>query len=402
MQSRITSSIHGWMLRHGLSSHDRAATIAPLIAMFSCRCSPHERDQGMGDHQGYQCAAMFLALFWSFDHLDVQHEAGRDTLDQIRRRLGGGQDGARTADRNPWLLAVSELLDALMGTDRRDVDVFAAAFADHLDAIEENALARISASAAGAPGATDLCDRIDEFLRLRALLVATEPYLRGWQTVLGLWPAPSFAQAVATLAPEVRRAHPHALLDRALDRARLAHARTRTHVARRSPALSEIEALTVIQTYLANDLGSLDRDRGAGGPEQEPNLVLHLERYFLVRAQARARPCRWDEDTRPMPATEHAVTTVVAMYNAGVARLQALERLVLAHEHDGAARGYLSLLIRIVDGNLRAMLDHIGGHAVAAADTALAGEPVPARHESDPRYGSVATLVRLRFVGDAA
>ena len=60
---------------------------------------------------------------------------------------------------------------------------------------------------------------------------------------------------------------------------------------RRAPALSELEALTVVLTYLANDLGSVERDRRGGGPDQEPNLVLHLERYFLASAQARVSAC---------------------------------------------------------------------------------------------------------------
>src|SRR3712207_6937086 len=62
------------------------------------------------------------------------------------------------------------------------------------------------------------------FLRLRPLLVATEPYLRIWQTALGLWPAPSPTQTVASLALDVRRAHPHAGLDRKSTRLNSSHA----------------------------------------------------------------------------------------------------------------------------------------------------------------------------------
>jgi hypothetical protein len=403
MQSSIASAIHGWMLRHGLSSRDHVAAVTPLIATFACRCSPFERDQDVTDPRGYELAAMFLALFWSLDDRGVQHQAGRDMLDHVERRLAGAPDDERAVGRHPWLLALSELLDALMGTERRDVTAFVAAFADHVYAVEEEARARISThGAAGAPGANEPGDQIDELLRLRPLLIATEPYLRLWQSLLGLWPAPSFAQTVTSLAADVRRAHPHAGLDRALDLARLAHARTPTSMVRSSPALSELEALAVVLTYLANDLGSVDRDRGADGPDQDSNLVLHLERYFITRSQVRARPCPWDEDTRPMPATEHAVTTVVAMYDTGVARLRALKRLVLAQEHDADAGRYLSLLIGIVDGNLQGMLAHSGGQAGTRAGTASANQPAPAGQESEPRYGSVATLMRLRFVDEAA
>jgi hypothetical protein len=393
MQASIASAIDSWMLRHGLAS----CLTAPVLATIACRCSPDERDQDVTDHRGHELAAMFLALLFSLEDREVLDQADRDTLDQMRHRLASVQDGGRAADRHPWLLAVSDLLDALMGADRRDVAAFAAAFADLLYAIEEEAMARISTNgAAGAPGAKDPCDRIDEFLRLRPLLVATEPYLRIWQTVLGLWPAPSLAQTVASLAPDVRRAHPHAGLDRALDLARLAHARTPARMVRRSPALSEIEALTVVLTYLANDLGSIDRDRRAGGPEQEPNLVLHLEHYFLAGAQARVSPCPWDEEARSLPAAEQAEAITVDMYNAGIARLQTLVRLVLAH--DVSARRYLSLLARIVDGHLHGLIDF----ASERVSTTSASEPAPAGQENEPRYSSVATLMRLRFVEDAA
>jgi hypothetical protein len=387
------------MLRHGLASRERAAIVAPVIATFACRCSPDERDQEVVDQHGYELAAMFLALFFAFDDRGVQHQADRDTLDQIRRRLAAVRDDEPTAGRHPWLLAVSELLDELMGAGRRDVEAFAAAFADHVYAVEEEAMARISTSGAAgatsAPDAKELCDRIDEFLRLRPLLIATEPNIRIWQTVRGLWPAPSLAQMVASLAPDVRCAHPHPLMDRALDLARLAHARTPTRMVRRSPELSEIEALTVVLTYLANDLGSVDRDRSGGGPEHEPNLVLHLERYFLAGAQARVSPCPWDERARSLPAAEQAEATTVDMYNAGVARLRTLVRLLLAH--DGSARPYLSLLIRIVDGNLQSTVEHTSAHASPSS----ASEPATAGQELAPRFGSIATLRRLRFVDDA-
>jgi hypothetical protein len=398
-QSSIASAIHGWMLLHGLASHDRAAAIAPIIAAIASRCSLDERDPDMADHKGHELAAMFLALFFALDDREVQHLVDRDTLDQARRSLAAVPDGGRAAGHHPWLLAVWELLDALMEADRRGVEAFAAAFADHLYAVEEEATARSSTDgAAETPGAKELCDRIDEFLRLRPLLIATEPYLRIWQTALGLWPAPSLAQTVASLAPDVRRAHPHAGLDRALDLARLAHARTPTRMVRRSPALSEIEALTVVLTYLANDVGSVDRDRRGGGPEQEPNLVLHLERYFLAGAQARVSPCPWDEEARSLPAAEQAMAIPVDMYNAGIARLQTLVPLVLAHEHDLGARTYLSLLIRIVDGNLQNTLELTRVHA----STASGSEPASAGQTLQPRFGSAATLMRLHFVDDTA
>ncbi|HWN71803.1 MAG TPA: hypothetical protein VNM90_29395 [Haliangium sp.] len=393
-QSSIASFIHGWMLRCGLASHDRAARVAPIIATFACRCSPDERDPDVTD-RGYEVAAMFLALFFAFDDWAVQHQADRDTLDQIRRLLAA-QDEAPAAGCHPWLLAVSKLLDALSGADRRDVQGFAAALADHLYAVEEEALARISTDGATGAPAHELCDRIDEFLRLRPLLIATEPNIRIWQTVLGRWPAPSFVQTVASLAPGVRRAHPHAGLDRALDLARLAHARAPAGLVRRSSALSELEALTVVLTYLANDLGSVDRDRSAGGPDQEPNLVLHLERYFLAGAQARVSSSPWDEEARSLPAAEQAEAITVDMYNAGIARLQTLVRLTL--EHDVTARPYLSLLIRIVDGNLQSTRDH----AIAQAGTASDSEPATAGQELQPRFSSTATLMRLRFVDDVA
>jgi hypothetical protein len=393
--SSVASAVHGWMLRHGLATPDRAAVVAPIIASFACHCSLDERDHDSTDHRDHARVATFLALLFSLEDGAVRDQADRDTLDQMRRRLAAVQEGGRAVGRNPRLLALSDLLDALMGAERRDVTAFAAAFSDLLYAVEEEAMIRISThGAAGVPEA-ELCDRIDEFLRLRPLLVATEPYLRLWQTVLGLWPAPSFAQTVASLAPDARHAHPHAGLDRALDLARLAHARTPAGLVRRSPALSEIEALAVVLTYLANDLGSIDRDRSGGGPEQEPNLVLHLERYFRAGAQARVSPCPWDEHARSLPAAEHAEAITVDMYNAGVARLQTLVRLVLAH--DGSAKPYLSLLMRIVDGNLQTTVDHTSLHA----STASGSEPVIAGEALAPRFSAIATLRRLRFVEDA-
>lgn len=399
LQAEIASSIQAWMLRHALLPPDRAAAIAPLIATFSHACSPHERDLDAAELRGYRVAAMFLALFWCLDHLEVQHAAGRDTIDRLESMLGAVQERGRAADRDPWVQALSELLDVMTGTGRRDVTVFAAAFADHLDAVEEKAQARMSANtAAGAPGAAESCGRIDDFLRLRPLLVATEPYLRSWQTVLGCWPGPAFARAVASLEPDLRRAHPSALLDRALDRARLASARGRgLEERRRSPALSELEALTVTLTYLANDLASVDRDRRAGGPEQEPNLALHLERYFRARIQERICPCSWDHGIEPAPPAAQAGTMVVDMYNAGAARLRTL-RHRLEHEQEHDARRYLSLIIRIVDGNVQSTLAHAGARARADLASASASDG----QANEPRYSSVSTLERLHLVDDAS
>lgn len=397
MQASIARAIHGWILRHGLAARDRAAAVADLVATFSYRCSPPARDQDVTDPQGYELAAMFLALFWALDDQAVEHQAGRDMLNHIAGRLAGKPDDVRASSRHPWLPAVSALLDALMGPVRRDVTAFVAAFADHVHAVEEEALARNAAHrATSAPDAQDLCHRIDELLRLRPLLIATEPYVRIWQTVLGLWPAPSFEQAVASLAPDVRRAYPQAGLDRALDRARLAYAKTQAHTQRESPALSELEALTAVLTYVANDLGSLERDRGAGGPEQEPNLVLYLEHHCLGHSHSCS--CPWDDGIGPLPTPERAAAIAAAMYNAGVARFQALQRPMLAQAQHGDARRYLSLLARIVDGNLEGMLEHTGRDARARAGAASAREPARVGQATEPRYGAVETLMRLRFI----
>jgi hypothetical protein len=219
-----------------------------------------------------------------------------------------------------------------------------------------------------------------------------EPYLRCWQTLLDCYPGPSFEEAVSSFAPEVWRAYPHAGLDRALA---LASGTYALDGRRRSPRLSEIDALAVVAIYLANDLASVARDRQSEGPDQDLNIVLLLERHFLAPADDCAR--LWDVGASAVPAPERAEAATVGMYDALVARFRTLRNLVLARDGSDDTSDYLLLLARTVDGYLQGLIEL----AAERLSTSSASAPSPEGPSIEPRYCSIATLKRLRFIDDA-
>lgn len=392
MQAGITGAIDAWMIRHALLSADRAPTIAKVIGTFCCRCSPDAGEDEIARPADYHVVARLLAVLLCLDDAAPGQQGAGHVLGEIERDVSAIVAGREPA--SPWLRAVSELLHGVAGPSGRDIETFKAALLDHWDAVREEAMAQ--ERAAGEHAWTARRDWLADYLRLRPLLIGTEPYLRCWQTLRGCWPAPSLVHALEAEAPAVRRAYPHAVLDRALDVAREARACGRL---RRSPALSELDALVVVATYLANDLGSRERDQRARGPGRDPNLVLLLERCFLGRDDAGGNAGA----PRAGAALERAEATVVDMYNIGISRFRAFRTRALASEDGAGARQYLSLLARIVDGNLRSTMEHAGARAVEPAGARAgeqAGVMAPGGHDAEPRYSSLETLKRLDWTSD--
>jgi hypothetical protein len=408
VQASVTSEIHAWMIRHELLPAAHASTMAAMIGTFCCRCSPHGLEHGLeiSQPEDYHVMARLLAVLLCLDDPAPGQQGASEVLGKIASGVSAILAGAPLAA-SPWLGAVSELLRGVAGPAGRDIETFKAAFLDHWDAVQEEtrAMARAGASE---PVWTARRDWLADYLRLRPLLIGTEPYLRCWQTLLGCWPAPSLVRALEAEAPAVRRAHPHPALDHALDVARHAHAGGRV---RRAPALSELDALAVVSTYLANDLGSRERDQRSQGPGRDPNLVLLLARYFLGRAGAEAAP----GNPHDPAALERAEAVIVDMYNIAVSRFRAFRTCALAAGDSADTRLYLSLLARIVDGNLRSTIEHTGehpgehtgghpgehtgghpGHGGARAHGAAA----PGAHGTEPRYSSLGTLKRLDWIRD--
>lgn len=385
MQASITSAIDAWMIRHALLPAERVATLAGLIATFCCCCSPHDGEHEISRPEDYHVVARLLAVLLCLDDATPGQHGPGGVLATIERDVSAILAGSRAAT-TPWLRAVSELLDGVAGPSGRNIEIFTAALLDHWDAAQEEALA----TAEEQPAWTARRDWLGDLLRLRPLLIGTEPYLRCWQTLLGCWPAAELVHALDADAPAVRRAYPHTALDHALDVARYARACVRP---RRSPALSELDALAVVATYLANDLGSRDRDQRAGGPGRDPNLVLLLERYFLGSADARAVP----GSGRGAAARERAETMIVSMYNIGISRFRAFRTRALAMEHGAGARQYVSLLARIVDGNLLSTISHAGQLTIDTSDRGQSAAP-SGGHEAEPRYGSLTALNRLDWI----
>lgn len=372
--------------------------MAAIIGTFCCRCSPYGLEHEISHAGDYHVVARLLAVLLCLDDPAPGQQGASEVLGKIESGVSAIHAGPPLAA-SPWLRAVSELLRGVAGPAGRDIETFKAAFLDHWDAVEEEtrALARERVSE---PVWTAQRDWLADYLRLRPLLIGTEPYLRCWQTLLGCWPAPSLVQALEAEAPAVRRAHPQAALDHALDVARHAHAGGRL---RRSPALSELDALVVVSTYLANDLGSRERDQRSQGPGRDPNLVLLLERYFLGRADAERIP----GDPHDPAALERAEAVIVDMYNIGVSRFRAFRTCALAAGDSADTRLYLSLLARIVDGNLMSTMEHTGEHTGeytgehAGQGSARAhGAAATAAHGTEPRYSSLETLKRLNWIRD--
>ena len=409
IQASVTSEIRDWMIRHELLPADRASAMAAIIGTFCCRCSPHEGEHGheheISRPEDYHVVARLLAVLLCLDDPAPGQQGASEVLGKIESGASAILAGPPLAA-SPWLRAVSELLRGVAGPAGRDIETFKAAFLDHWDAVEEETRA-VARGRVSEHAWTAQRDWLADYLRLRPLLIGTEPYLRCWQTLLGCWPAPSLVQALEAAAPAVRRAHPHVALDHALDVARHAHAGGRT---RRAPVLSELDALAVVSTYLANDLGSRERDRRPQGPGSDPNLVLLLERYFLGRADAERGP----GNPYDPAALERAEAVVVDMYNIGVSRFRAFRTCALAAGDSADTRLYLSLLARIVDGNLLSTIAHTGEHT-GEHSRAYAGEytgqhngergvdgsarahgaAATGVHATEPRYSSLETLRRL-------
>ena len=391
MQSNLAQMLDIWMVRHRMLPPERAGTMAAVIARQCLHCSPRPHRGENIALEDHWIAARLVAVIFCFEYLSQARDHS-DPLGQIGSVIAAVRVGDAAAPGDAWLLAISELFSSLCGPEHRDIEAVTAAFEDHVDAVRE--MAGIPAAGHGsAREPASCCDAIDECLRLRPLLAGMEPYLRCWQTLLDCWPGPSFEETASSLAPEVRRAYPHAGLDRALALASEACARGGR---RRSPRLSELDALGVVAIYLANDLASIERDRGSGGPDRELNLVLLLERHFLAPAHEPVR--LWDDGPGSLPAPQRAEAAAVGMYNVLVARFRALRNLVVARDGGDDTSEYLRLLARTVDGHLRGTIEL----AAERVSTASPREPAPGGQGMEPRYGAVSTLMRLAHVEDAA
>jgi hypothetical protein len=390
MQTNLAHLLEAWMVRHELLPRDRARTMAAVIARQCVHCAPDRRRGETIALEDHWIAARLVAVIFCFEYLGhaQQHP---DPLAELGRTIAAARAGDAAAPGNPWLLAISDVFLSLRGPERRDIEVLAAAFEDHAEAVREMALVAAAGHGPGRAPAS-CCDAIDACLRLRPLLAGMEPFLRCWQTVLDCWPGPSFQRAVTALVPEVRRAYPHAGLDRALDLA----SETSPLVRRtRSPRLSEVDAMSVVAIYLANDLASVERDRRSEGADRELNIVLLLERHFL--APAHGAPRIWDDGPGALPAPQRAAAATVGLYNVLVARFCAVRDILFAHAGSDDTRDYLRLLARAVDGHVQGLTEL----AAERVSTAPARESGPAGQASEPRYGSLATLQRLRYIDDA-
>lgn len=415
MQASVTSAIRTWMVSHELLPADRATSLAAIIGTFCCRCSPWGEQHEISRAEDHHVVARLLAVLLCLDDPAPGRQDAGEVPGALERGASAICAGTGPAD-SPWLRALSELLRDLAGPAGRDIETFKAAFLDHCGGVQEET--RAVARTAGAPAWSARRDWLADYLRLRPLLIGTEPYLRCWQTLLGRWPAPALVAALEAEAPAVRRAHPQVALDHALDVARQAHASGCT---RRAPALSEIEALVVVSTYLANDLGSRERDRRAQGQGGDPNLALLLERYFLGDG------AEIPEHSREEAALQRAEAAIVDMYNIGISRFHALRTYALAMSDSPDTRQYLTLLGRVVDGNLISTIEHAGSHAGsqagaqagaqtgAQADAQTSGQDgsgidqtaastrgaaASAGHEAGARYGSLDALRRLDWIDE--
>ena len=139
---------------------------------------------------------------------------------------------------------------------------------------------------------------VSEFRRLRKHSVGVPSYTECWRTIRGF----SFSR---TLADELRR---HAILDTAAELA-----------------------------YLANDIGSIDRDEQTARADPQsvdPNFVMLRMRDLGTR--------------------EGALDEVIALHNTKVADFRRVEHQLLKSEHgnDPALHGYLEILRCTVNGNL--------------------------------------------------
>lgn len=375
LQASITSAIEAWMMRHGLLPAERVASLARVITTFCYRCAPLAGEHEISRAEDYHVMARLLAVLLGVDEATAGQAGARGLLDAIERDGFASVTGPQLAA-SPWLRAVSELLADVAGPTGRDIEMFQAALLDHWCAVQEEAA--VYQRGAGERAWAAPRDWLAETLRLRPLLTGTEPYLWCWQTLLGCWPDDSLVRALAAEGPAVRRAYPHALLDRALDAARQAHARGRP---RRAPALSELEALAVVATYLANDLGSRERDRDGDGPGRESNLMLLLERYFRGDAGEHGGAARAGA------APERAEAMLVDMYNIGISRFRAFRTRALTTQDSAGVRQYLALLAGVVDGNRITTIEHAGGAA-------------PAGSAGGARYGGLTALKRLHGISD--
>lgn len=390
MQTNLAHLLEAWMVRHELLPRDRARTMAAVIARQTMHCSPTRHRGEAIAFADHWIAARLVAVIFCFEYLG-RAPTHPHTLDQLGRTIASARAGAAAAPDNPWLLAISDLFLSLRGPEGRDIEVFAAAFEGHVDAVREIAGMPAPGHGLGREHAS-CCDAVEQCLRLRPVLAGMAPYLRCWQTLLDCWPGPSFERTVAALAPQVRRAYPHAGLDRALELASEAHARG---AQRRLPRPSELDAMSMVAIHLANDIASVDRDRRSGGPDQELNIVLLLARHFL--APAHGADCLWDDGRGALPASQRATAATVGMYNVLVARFCALRDDLIGRAGGDDTREYLLLLATAVDGHLRGLIE-LAAERVSTTPTGQPASPVQA---AGPRYGSIATLRLLRFIDDA-
>ncbi|ACY19215.1 hypothetical protein [Haliangium ochraceum] len=345
----LQGQIRDWLARHRLMPDTQARRFAHVVAVFCSRCAPAPEPAALapagsrGDAadahaEARLSAAKLVALVFTLDELALAPDDGDapDAFESFSRRLASalGDDDDDDNDDNdddPRLAALGDFLAALPQHPRAGREALRAAVLDYLDAAREEAwLGRGADARARGAGR----DWLGDALRLRPLVVAVEPYLRCWQLMLGCVPAR--APAYEARAAQIRAAHPAPALDRALDAARTAHARG---CRRRAQALGELEALTIVLAYLANDLGSRDRDRAADAdaPNLEANVVLALERFLGGPSERNLAAC---DDF------------FGHLYQAGVARVRAFLTAAEQLEHARQERLYAALLGRIVDGNL--------------------------------------------------
>ncbi len=369
-QESVAQATFRWSMQYRLySSEQTARQLAVVIATFCLRCAPQERAIAA---EQYQLVGRFLALFFHFDEevntLPSERRGRyRALLDEVLTvwstvpsaadaRPLPAQPPASTTDaptppeRDPSLETGARALRAFL-TELASYGppaAFIQAFRDYLGAVWEEH---------DSTGVQLHGDALAELYRLRSLLIATQPYLRCWQVILGSWPALALTQALDSAALEARRHHPNTMLDRAVDIATRAHPQGAT---RQAPALSEFEALAVVMTYLANDIGSQAKDRDSG----EINLVL------LLSAQRAASNPATNPNTATADATlslQKANESVRRMYNTAVARLQYLRNFLTQLDQLDVMSGhpmslssihpYVSLITDIADGNLQGTRD---------------------------------------------
>lgn len=395
-QESVAQATFRWSMQYRLySSEQTARQLAVVIATFSLRCAPQDRPIAA---EQYQLIGRFLALFFHFDEevnpLPSERRGPyRAILDEIltgwpaapsaagartppapcARPLASTTDAPTPPERDPSMETGARALRAFLTelSGYGPPTAFIQAFRDYLGAVWEEL------DSTG----VQLCgDALAELYRLRSLLIATQPYLRCWQVILGSWPAAALTQVLDSAALEARRHHPNTMLDRAVEIATRAHPQGAT---RQAPALSEFEALAVVMTYLANDIGSQAKDQDSG----EINLVL------LLSAQRAASNPAANPNTATADATlslQKANESVRRMYNTAVARLRYLRNFLSQSDvmsgHPislSAANSYVSLITDIADGNLQGTRD------LAA---------LKADNEPDRRYVSKDLLDRLTMV----